>query len=459
MSDLLKRIYFGIGIFLAAVAIALAAAWLTENRSLNTNVLSSIDRIVSEVPASTTTATDRMMSAARERIRKNPYDATGYVRLASACLQNVRETGDPAMYAKAEVLLERALEFDPNNVEAMTGMGSLLLSRHQFQAALKWGKRARVLDPYGASAYGIMGDAYIELGKYDEAVKAIQLMVNTRPDMRSYSRVSYVREMYGDQEGAIAAMLKALNATPLNTEQGKWCAVQLGNLYFNNGKITEAEKMYHHAIGEPPYAFAIAGLAKVRAAQKRYIDAILLYEQAIALLPEHAFVEALGDVYLAAGKPDEAEKQFSLVRKMLQSDQENGMNIDLELALFEADHGQNIDEAAQRAHREYEGRPQSIKAADALAWALCKAGRFEEAFPYSQQALRLGTKDAQLLFHAGYIAYRLGRKEEAHEYLTKALAVNPHFSLRYFEEARKLLEQLNGKLTFPTIASTKQLVN
>ncbi len=117
------------------------------------------------------------------------------------------------------------------------------------------------------------------------------------------------------------------------------------------------------------------------------------------------------------------------------------MDLDLEIALFNADHGHDIAATVEQARQAYKRRP-SIFAADVVAWALYQAGDYQEAESFSQQALRLGTKDALKFFHAGMISYRLGKFAQAREYLQQALATNPNFSVLYQAETRRTLEEL-----------------
>ena len=81
----------------------------------------------------------------------------------------------------------------------------------------------------------------------------------------------------------------------------------------------------------------------------------------------------------------------------------------------------------------------SIYAHDALAWALYRAGEYEEAWREIDLALRLGTRDAMLHFHAGMIARARGDEPAAREHLGAALRINPFFSVRYAPEARAAL--------------------
>jgi len=384
---------------------------------------------------------DQTIGRLQERIKANPNDTSAYAQLGLAFLQRVRETADPSLYTRAEQALNEAIKRDPNQIDALVGLGSLALSRHQFADALQWGERARAVNPYRALVYGIIGDAQTELGRYDDAVATIQKMVDTRPDLSSYSRVSYVRELHGDVPGAIDAMRRAVAAGGGAAENTLWTQVQLGNLYFNSGNLQQAEQTYVQALQiQPDYVYAIAGIAKVRAAQGKLDEAIAINKKAAEALPLPEFVIALGELYDAAGKHVEAQQQYDLVRAMQQLNAAAGMDVDMELALFDADHGSDPAATVERAQAAYGRRP-SIYAADALAWALYRAGRLEEARTYSTQALRLGTRDALLHYHAGMIAAGLGDKAEAHKLLTQALAINPSFSLSRGAEARKVLAE------------------
>src|SRR5262249_14728947 len=152
-------------------------------------------------------------------------------------LQKVRETGDPSYYPKAEELFKHALDRDKNDVDAMVGLGTLALARHDFAGALDWGQRAVALNAHHAPSYAAPGDAQLALGRYDDAVNPLQQMTNLRPHLTSFSRVSYARELYGDVGGAIEAMKRAAAAGAGRAENVAWTQAQLGNLYFNKGEL------------------------------------------------------------------------------------------------------------------------------------------------------------------------------------------------------------------------------
>lgn len=369
-----------------------------------------------------------------------PVDVAGRVAAGQDALQRARETGDPTYYSKAAAAFAEALRAEPRNADALMGQGQLALARHQFRAALELGRQATALQPKRQILYGVLGDAQVELGMYTEAAVTMQRMIDMRPDLNSYTRASYIRELYGDVDGAIELMTQAVTSGGPRAENRGWVIVQLGNLYFNKGDLADAEQQYQQALGQfPGYTYALAGLAHVRAAQGRYAEARDLYNQAIAKVPLPEFVIGLGETEQAAGRPAEAQKQYDLVRVMEKLFQANGVNTDLELALFEADHG-DPKLALAGAQTAYKDRP-SLKAADTLAWALSQAGDQAAARQRSQEALRLGTKDALLFYHAGMIAYRSGDQAAARQWLQQALGINPYFSVLYAQQARDTLAQ------------------
>jgi tetratricopeptide (TPR) repeat protein len=359
-------------------------------------------------------------------------------------VQQARETGDPSYYGKAQSVFDEAQKRDRQHIEMLVGQGSLALARHDFRAALALGEQARTLNPDVPRIYGVIGDAQIELGMYDEAVATIQAMVDMRPDLSSYTRVAYLRELHGDLPGAIEIMQSALSAGGPTAENTEWTRVQLGNLYFNAGNLEAAEQQYQRALSLlPDYVPAIVALAHIHAAEGRLDDAVRLLADATQRMPLPEYVIALGDVYTRQGKREQAQEQYELVAVIDKLFASNGVNTDLEIALFMADHDLDLPASLQKARAAYAARP-SIHAADVLAWTLYKTGEYNEAQRYAEEALKLGTHDGLKLFHAAMIARALGQNEIARTYLQRAIDHNPHFSLLYSDQAAETLRQLGG---------------
>ena len=408
---------------------------------------SAVDRLVG-LPERPQTALDASIVTLQDTLRGGDERTMGLAStmLGQAYLQKARETGDPGYYPKAETLFHQALSANAADSEAMVGLGTLALARHQFAVALDWGEQARALNPHHAPVYGVIGDAQVELGRYDDAVANVQLMVDLRPDLGSYSRVSYVRELLGDRDGAMAAMGQAVTAGSGYAENVAWVHVQLGNLHFDGGEIDHAGHDYAAALAAVPgYAPALAGQARVAAARGDLDTAATLYDRAVRAIPLPEFVIGYGDVLSAAGRQDEANAQYALVTAIQQLYAANGVDTDLELALFTADHGraEDLPGAVAQARAQVAVRP-SIVAWDVLAWTLYRSGDLDGAAEASKQALRLGTQNALMRFHAGMIAAARGETAQAITFLESALQLNPHFSVRFAPEATATLDRLRA---------------
>lgn len=384
--------------------------------------------------SNTNNSADRFITTMQEELINYPDNSKVLVKLGAAYIQKARETNDPEFYSLAEEVLNRALKLDPENFMAKSELGSVYLSRHHFKEALELGQKAIEINPYSSYTYGVIADAQIELGKYDEAIQSVQKMVDTRPDLSSFSRVSYIRELKGDTDGAIDAMKSAITAGSPAAENTAWCRVQLGNLFYNNGDMAASEKIFESIVNDfPNYAHGYGGMAKVKVFKKEYPEAIDLYQKALEKnsLPEYLI--ALGDVFTLTGEKEKAEEQYQKVKFIITMFKEKGVDTDLELALFNADHNRSLNESLSDANQSLENGSQSIKVYHILAWTNYKLGNYEEAEKNISQALHLGTKDPLMLYHAGKIFSKTGKTDEAKNYLDFALMINPYYETLYAE--------------------------
>jgi tetratricopeptide (TPR) repeat protein len=385
--------------------------------------------------------TAQRIEGLQAQVREAPSDPEAYAELGLAYLQQVRETGDPTFYPKAEGVFEQALRLDPNDFTATSGLGSLALARHQFSRALDLGQRAARISPGVARNYGVIADADIELGRYHAAERTLQRYVDAKPELSSYSRVSYFRELHGDLTGALAAMRLAVSAGGGVPENVSYVQALVGKLQFDRGDYAAAERAYRAALEtDPRFPAAVAGLAKVEAGHGDYAAAIGRYRDLVQRLPLPEYVIALGETQQAAGRGAAARRTYQLVGVETHLLQVNGVNTDTELALFEADHG-SPSRAVALAARAWAAAP-SVRSADAYSWALSSAGRDREALRFSDRAMRLGSRDPSFLYHAGIVAQRAGRIERARTFLTRLVTESPNFSPLYGPRARRALEAL-----------------
>jgi tetratricopeptide (TPR) repeat protein len=322
--------------------------------------------------------------------------------LAGAYLQQARETADPSFYAKAEGVLGT-----PRTPEALATAGELALARHEFRGALALGQRA------GAVGAPIRVDALIELGRYDDAADELQAMLDRKPNLAAYARASYLRELRGDLPGAVEAMRLAVNAGGPAAENVAYVSALLGELERRRGRDAAARRAFEQALAlVPGHPGAEAGLARLEGGRR----AIARLRRIVERLPLPEYAIALGEAELAAGRDPEALALVAAEQRLLDA---AGVDTDVELAVFEADHG-DPRRAVELARRGWNAAP-STRSADALGWALTRAGDASAGLRWARRALALGSVDPIWRAHAGLAALEAGRRAEARRHLRVAL--------------------------------------
>src|SRR5437588_11588552 len=308
-------------------------------------------------------------------LRTDPGNTKALDTLGLAYLQRVRETGDPAYYGKADGILHGVLRLAQNDLIATAGLGQLALSRHRFRAALALGLRAQRISPTTAGVYGVIGDAEVELGRYRQAFATFDRMSAIKPDVASYSRVSYARELIGHTADAERAMALAASAAVGEREASSWTHVQLGLLYLNSGQAHRALVEMRHALQLfPGYYVALDGMAQAQVGLGHFTTARTYEQAAVDRVPLPQYVGLLGDLDRSLGKPVAARREYALIGVIEKLLAANGVRNDLDVALFDADHGIGLPHALELARRGYAERP-SIVGDDVLAWPLARNGR------------------------------------------------------------------------------------
>jgi len=344
--------------------------------------------------------TDQRILRAMRVVEKTPNSADGYNQLAAAYMQKARETADFDLNKNADDAITRSLAVEPDNYDALKLRAKLQLTYHRFSDALDTARKAQAVRTDDHDVWGQITDALVELGDYAGAVNAAQKMVDLRPDSSSYARVSYLRSLHGDTQGAIQAMVAAVkSANPNDAEAVAWCHVQLGNELITAGKLEAGEREFDEALRIfPDHPLALRAKAQARKEAGDVESAIKISER------EGASADAaqmLGDLYTLQGRKDDALKQYEKFETL------EGENAVRErswrhMINYWLDHDRNLEQALTLASREYENR-KDIFTCDSLAWALFKNGRTADAKKLMAEALRTGTKDPRLIRHASII--------------------------------------------------------
>ena len=362
----------------------------------------------------------------QQRLAAAPEDATAYAELGAAYVQQARVSGDPAFYPKAQAALDRSLDLRPDdNLPALIGMGALANARHDFAGAARWGKRAAAVSSFNPDAYAVLADAYTQLGEPGRATAAVQRMLDLSPALPALTRASYDLEQRGDRAGARRLMQRALDDAFTAPDVG-FCRYYLGELAFNGGDLTEAARQYEAGlIADPQSTALLQGRAKVAALQGATDAALASYAELVARVPNPQYVVEYGELLTKAGRAQEAAAQFALVDTLHRLFADNGGRDDLSLAEYAADHGSAAD-AVRYAKAEWDRR-KSVVVADALAWALHRAGRDREALLYADKAVARGWRNALFFHHRAAIHRALGDEAAAAADAARVKQYNPAF--------------------------------
>lgn len=392
----------------------------------------------SQLPLTTSsTATDPTESIIREleeRVRRDPEDFIAFNKLGGYYLQRLRETGDVRYLELARRAAESSTAILPaeQNLGALSTLALVDFASHDFVAARDKALLLTQMGPGKSQPYQILADALLELGDYDAAEEALQKLEQLGGiTIGSETRFARIDMLHGRSQFAqkrlTNALSMALAEVPAQNETIAWCRWQLGEAAFATGKYEQAQRYYSDALQTlPNYYRALGSMARTHAALNDVAGAIDYGERAVRVLPDPAFVALLGDLYKVDGREREANAQYELVENIAHLNTLNGALYNRQLALFYADHDMKSQDAFTLAANEYKVR-RDVYGADTVAWTAFKAGKINEATTAIREALRLGTNDSKLLYHAGLIARAAGDRKAGGDYLRRALALNPRF--------------------------------
>jgi len=434
-------------IFFALCAGSLSLYSCTEKRDVIPALLERKKTLGSDEEKATIVAAYKK---AVDALKKNPDDLQQYVNLASVFVAEGRVTGDNTYYGNAAMkMLDKVTETNTANndimFQALNVKSAVLLNMHQFKDALDVANRGAALNSFNAGIFGALVDANVEMGNYDEAVKDCDKMMAIRPDLRSYSRASYIRQIYGQTAGAIEAMKMAVEAGMPGSENTEWARTTLGDLYLMAGKIDSASLTYRTSlVYRPGYPFATIGMARVEKAHKNYDGAITYTKDAIKTLSEVAFVAYLGDLYELKGDMAKAMETRNDVISLLLEGQKNekdaivkhNANREIATAYLNAN---KLDDALKYAQKDLAMRPANIDANELTAWIYYLKGDYANAKTYADKMLVTNTKNPVTLYKAGAIYTSAGMSAKGNQLTADALAICPYLDQKLIAQTRPVV--------------------
>jgi tetratricopeptide (TPR) repeat protein len=387
-----------------------------QNGSSNLEIPALFERTGDLAKASEWQKTREKVDELKKKLAKDPNDTKVRLQIAMIYLSEARITGEhPYYYPAVLKILDGVLYLNPNNFEATTFKSSVKMSQHQFAEARDLAEAARKINPDNAYVYGVLVDANVELGYYKEAIAMSDKMQELKPSLESYSRASYLREIYGDFKGAISAMKLAVEAGMPGSEPFCWSKKTLGHLYESTGQLGEAQKQYDDILFvRPSYAFAYGGQARILKANKQYDKALEVLNKAVKIMPEFSFHEEMAEIYDLQGNHEKALDKYEEVAQMLDLDAKSGHAVDLELCKLYTKAGK-MDLALKHGLIEYKKRPRNIDVNHAMAVVAFKSNDFKKAKEYISVAMSTGSKDPELLMDAGKIDRSLANAQFGYE--------------------------------------------
>ena len=418
-----------LGICLLVLAVGLVAISAKSSQSSSAGVLN---------------ATDKAITAAQQKVAMYATTAKYKITLCNLYIQKSRETADTSYYSKCDSLLADALKLEPMNGDIIAAQASVAYGRHDFVKGLDLAQQALVINPNRPVYYGLVGDGQIELGQYPEAAASFQTMVNKRPDLSSFNRVGYIRELYGDIAGAKTALSSAISSGSSFSENTAYSQVELAKL-LGRTDLDAATNIYRQALETradfPP---ALEGLGKIAFARGDYAGALKYFNQAFDSLPLAQYATDLGDTYATQGNKTKATQQYYLATIAFDKSSTGGVNNDYEKSVFLNDHDMDLQKANALLVKSLSVRP-NIFTKDALAWNYYKLKDYTKAQASIESALEIGSTEPIINYHAGMIAAKLGQTDIAKTYLQKAFSQDRYFLESHFSLLDKSIgtNQLN----------------
>lgn len=369
-------------------------------------------------------------------------DSTNFeclIKLSEIYIFEARVTGEHPYYYNAalttlEELIKNKKALTPDqNFLSLFYKSTVQLSQHRFKEALITGEQALKLNSVNAGIYGVLVDANVELGNYSTAVKYCDKMMQMRPDLRSYSRTSYLREIYGDIEGSKESMNLAIESGAPYSEYKCWTIVTMGKMLEEHNQLDSAGAYYEFALQERPnYPFAIAGMASLEAKKGNFKKADSLYSVALKIIPEIGFTIEQAKLYQLSNNNEKFNKKVTEIEKLFKEDLESGHNVSLEYAVFLAEMKNDLKGALKLGLEEFEIRPKNIDVNKLLAYVYYAKGDSGKAAKHAAIALKTNKKDADLMCISG-----LALNDNA--LIIKSFEVNPFQDHKFVSKAKARL--------------------
>lgn len=384
------------------------------------------------------------ISAWSNALSADSQSAVALAQLAGLHLQRARESGSDGDYQKAEGYARRSLALRVNrNGKTYLTLATALVASHRFREAEQVAREAVELEPDVPEYAAALAEIRMELGDYAGARILFDSLSRFESRLSIAPRLSRWAELEGRTETAYRilrrATASAADRRDLPREQAVWFHYRLGDFEARHGRLYRARKEFEKGLAVAPddhrMLTAIARLALLQGRPQRAIEHA---ERALSVRMDPATLAIVAEAHLALGDTIAAEEHISAMELAVRG-QPGGYH--RAWSLFLLDHGRDAGAVHTSAIEELKSR-RDIYGYDVLAWSLYHMGRFDDAALSMTNALKLGTRDPLLLYHAGMIQNARGDRDSARQFLETALTINDRFDARHANVARTTLEHL-----------------
>jgi tetratricopeptide (TPR) repeat protein len=398
--------------------------------------------------SASTSETDRLI-AAYEQIAHRVSDTRVDGMLATLYLQRAKLTGDVATYGQSLDAARLAVHLAPHDSDARIALANARYSVHDFAAAASDATAALRTDPRAYGAAAVLGDCYLETGRYADAQRIYESLdrdVSNSPGVAI--RLARLAWVTGHPDRALSLAVVARRDAVASGAYGTGLAfydVFLAQLSGDLGRYDDAVRYAATAVrAAPRWHVALAASGRALAQDGRFSQALAAYRHAVAIVPQPDYLAATADLETLTGHVPAATSDYATIDAIRRLATANRQIYNRQLVLIAADHGTDVAAAVTMALAELHVRADG-GGYDAAAWALHADGQDTRAAALAATALRINPRDPRFLWHAGAIAASLGQPDRAVALIEQALSISPHFDPLQAQRAKLMLDQLRGR--------------
>ncbi|HEX8163974.1 MAG TPA: tetratricopeptide repeat protein [Pyrinomonadaceae bacterium] len=362
----------------------------------------------------------------RDPTTDDAFDVERATRYVYGLYQRASLKGDLGELERAGEAVERALARAANPADLYFLKASLDFKLHRLAGVRRCLDASPELraSPQGRA---LQADLDFQEGRYEEARAGYESLAREEPTWDNLARLAHLRAKFGDI--AEAERLYAEAEDELTAKEMRhfcWLELQLGELDMSRGRFEEARAHYERARrAYSGYWMVEEHTAELLGALGRFEEAAALYRKVLSRLPRPEFMQALGELFESAGRPEEAGPWFErALGEYLGAARRGGVHYYHHLADFYSDVREDGPEAVRWARSDLELR-ENFSTQAALAWALYRDGQFAEAAEMMRRSLSSGVHEARLFSEAAAVYRATGEEAEAEKYSRMAAEINP----------------------------------